>query len=122
MTFIEFFKQQFIEEAATTRKMLALVPDNQFDYKPHVKSMDMKRLATHIADLPGWIYMTFTTNEIDFAQPYEQPAINNHTDLMVYFEKRYNEGLSTLVKENERQLNKPWTLRNGDKIYSSNPD
>jgi uncharacterized damage-inducible protein DinB len=121
MTFIEFFKQQFIEEAATTRKMLALVPDNQFDYKPHVKSMDMKRLATHIADLPGWIYMTFTTNEIDFAQPYEQPAINNHTDLMVYFEKRYNEGLSTLVKENERQLNKPWTLRNGDKIYSSNP-
>jgi hypothetical protein len=28
MTFIEFFKQQFIEEAATTRKMLARVPDN----------------------------------------------------------------------------------------------
>jgi uncharacterized damage-inducible protein DinB len=121
MTFIEFFKQQFIEEAATTRNMLARVPDNQFNYKPHVKSMDMKRLATHIADLPGWIYMTFTTDEIDFAQPYDQPVINNHRDLMAYFEKRYNEGLSTLVKDNETQLNKPWTLRNGDKIYSSNP-
>jgi uncharacterized damage-inducible protein DinB len=121
MTFIEFFKQQFIEEAAITRKMLARVPDTQFDYKPHVKSMDMKRLATHIADLPGWIHMTFTTDEIDFAQPYEQPLINNRTDLIAYFEKRYNEGLSTLVKENERQMNKPWTLRNGDKIYSSNP-
>jgi uncharacterized damage-inducible protein DinB len=121
MTFIEFFKHQFIEEAAITRKMLDRVPDNQFDYKPHAKSMDVKRLATHIADLPGWIHMTFTTDEIDFAQPYEQPVINNHADLMAYFEKRYDEGLSTLVVENERQLNKPWTLRNGDKIYSSNP-
>ena len=54
MTFIEFFKQQFIEEGATTRKMLSRVPDDKFDYKPHVKSMDIKRLATHIADLPGW--------------------------------------------------------------------
>ena len=93
MTFIEFFKQQFIEEAATTRKMLARVPDDKFDYKPHPKSMDMKRLATHIADLPGWIHMTLTTDEIDFAQPYEQPVINTREDLMAYFEKRYEDGL-----------------------------
>ncbi len=120
MTFIEFFKQQFIEEAATTRKMLARIPQDQFEFKPHQKSMDMKRLATHIADLPGWIYMTFTTDEIDFAQPYEQPVINNHEDLMAYFEKRYNEGLSTLVPENEKLLDKRWTLRNGDTIYATN--
>jgi len=81
----------------------------------------MKRLATHIADLPGWIHMTFTTDEIDFAKPYEQPSINTHEDLMDYFEKRYQDGLSTLVPENEKLLNKPWTLRNGDTIYSSDP-
>ena len=81
----------------------------------------MKRLATHIADLPGWIHMTFTTDEIDFAKPYEQPSINSHDDLMNYFETRYNAGLSTLVPENEKLLDKPWTLRNGDTIYSSDP-
>ena len=121
MTFIEFFKQQFIEEGATTRKMLMRVPNDQLNYQPHPKSMDMKRLATHIADLPGWIHMTFTTDEIDFAQPYEQPQINNHSELMAYFEKRYTEGLSTFIPGNEAVLNKPWTLRNGEKIYSSNP-
>jgi uncharacterized damage-inducible protein DinB len=121
MTFIEFFRKQFIVEGATTRKMLAIVPDDQFDYKPHPKSMNIKRLATHIADLPGWIHMTFTTDEIDFAKPYDQPEINNNKDLMAYFEKRYNDGLSTLVPENEALLNKPWTLRNGEKIYSSDP-
>jgi uncharacterized damage-inducible protein DinB len=121
MTFIEFFKKQFIQEGTTTRNMLSRVPDDQFDYKPHVKSMDMRRLVTHIADLPGWIHMTFTSDEIDFAKPYEQPAININEDLMAYFEKRYAEGLSTLVPENEAFLNKPWTLRSGDKIFSTDP-
>lgn len=121
MTFIEFFKQQFIEEGANTRKMLSRVPDDKFDYKPHVKSMDMKRLVTHIADLPGWIHMTFTTDEIDFAKPYDQPQVTNNAELMAYFEKRYNDGLSTLVPENEAELDKPWTLRNGDTIYSTSP-
>jgi uncharacterized damage-inducible protein DinB len=121
MTFIEFFKQQFIEEGATTRKMLSRVPDGQFGYKPHEKSMDMQRLVAHIADLPGWIYMTFTTDEIDFSKPYEQPQITNNAELMAYFENRYNEGLSSLVPENEALLDKPWTLRNGDTIYSTSP-
>ena len=121
MTFIEFFKHQFMDEATTTRKMLARIPEGQFAYKPHPKSMDMNRLATHIADLPGWISMTFTTDEIDFSQPYEQPAINSHDDLISYFEKRYQEGLATLIPENEEQLAKPWTLRNGDTIYATNP-
>jgi uncharacterized damage-inducible protein DinB len=121
MAFIEFFKQQFIDEGATTRKMLARVPDDQFSYKPHEKSMDMKRLASHIADLPGWIHMAFTTDGIDFAQPYEAPKINNKADLLAYFDKRYAEGLSTLVPENEKMLDKPWTMRSGDKIYSSDP-
>ena len=121
MTFIDYFRKQFIEEGTTTRKMLSRVPEDQFMYQPHPKSMDMKRLATHVADLPGWVHMTFTTDEIDFAKPYEQPAINSHEDLMAFFEQRYNDGLSTLVPDNEKLLNKPWTLRNGDTVYSSDP-
>ena len=121
MTFIQFFKQQFIEEGTTTRKFLERVPEDKFSYKPHEKSMDMKRLAMHVADLPGWIHFTLTTDEIDFAKPYDQPSINTHEDLMDYFEKRYQDGLSTLVPENEKLLNKPWTLRSGDTIYSSDP-
>jgi uncharacterized damage-inducible protein DinB len=121
MTFIEFFKQQFIEEGATTRKMLSRVPDDKFDYKPHEKSMDITRLTTHIADLPGWVYMAFATDGIDFAEPYDYPQINNNKGLMDFFEKRYSEGLSALVPENEKLLDKPWTLRNGEKIYSTDP-
>ncbi|MDQ6815018.1 MAG: DinB family protein, partial [Bacteroidota bacterium] len=44
-----------------------------------------------------------------------------NAELMEYFEKRYSEGLSALVPENEAQMNKPWTLRNGEKIFSTEP-
>ncbi len=121
MTFIEFFKQQFVEEAATTRKMLSRIPEDKLSFQPHTKSMDMKRLAMHLADLPGWIHFTLTTDQLDFAQGYDQPEIKTHADLMKYFEKRYNDGLSTLVSENEKLLGHPWILRNGDTIYSTSP-
>ncbi len=65
--------------------------------------------------------MVFNSDELDFAQPYDQPQVNNNTELMAYFEKRYNDGLSALVPENEAVLDKLWTLRNGDKIYGTNP-
>ncbi|HEU4861374.1 MAG TPA: DinB family protein [Chitinophagaceae bacterium] len=121
MTFIEFFKQQFIEEGKTTRKMLSRVPNDKFTYKPHEKSMVMKSLVTHLADLPGWIHFTLTTDELDFQKEYEQPDIKTNTELIDYFEKRYAEGLSALTADNERELNKPWTLRNGETIYATNP-
>ncbi len=121
MTFIEFFKKQFIEEGATTRKMLSIVPNDKFDYKPHEKSMSMKALTGHLADLPGWINMVFTSDELDFANPYEQPDLKSSAELVAFFDKRYAEGLSTLVPENEAVLDKVWTLRHGPKILSADP-
>ena len=121
MTIIEFFKQQFIEEAATTRKMLSRVPDDQYNYKPHERSMVMKNLVTHLADLPGWFHFTLTTDELDFQKGYEQPDITNNKELLAYFERRYNDGLSVLIPENEKELGRSWTLRNGETIYATNP-
>ena len=121
MTFIEFFKRQFIEEAVTTRKFLSRVPDDKYDYKPHERSMAMKSLITHLADLPGWIHFTLTTDELDFQKAYEMPDVKNNKELLAYFDKRYNESLSVLENKYEKDLNKPWTMRNGETIYATNP-
>lgn len=121
MTFIEFFKQQFIEEGATTRKMLSRVPEDKWDYKPHEKSMTMKRLTEHIADLPGWVSFVIKTDELDFEKPYNNPNVSNTKELMEAFEKRYNDGLAALTSEAEELLSKPWTLRSGEKIFSNDP-
>ena len=121
MTIIEFFKQQFTEEAATTRKMLSRVPDDQLNYKPHERSMVMKDLVAHLADLPGWIHFTLTTDELDFQKGYEMPTITNNKELLDYFDRRCKDGLSVLVNDYEKDLGKPWTMRNGETIYATNP-
>lgn len=121
MTFIDFFKQQFTEEGATTRKMLSRVPEDKWDYKPHEKSMSMKQLTEHLADLPSWVSLIIKTDELDFEKPYDHPRVNNTAELIAAFDKRYNEGLAALTPEAEAVLNKPWTLRSGSKIFSTDP-
>ena len=122
MTFLEFFLQQLEEEAVTTRKMLSRVPTDKFNWKPHEKSMEIKRLATHIAELPTWIPMTLDTDELDFAKSEYKPAQIKSTDeLLQYFEECLVKGRKALKNGNEKDLDKPWTLRNGEQIYSTSP-
>lgn len=122
MTFLEFFSQQLEQEANTTRKMLSRIPTDQFDWKPHEKSMEMKRLAIHIAELPTWITMALNTDELDFAKSeYKQPPLQTTEELMDYFEKCLVDGRESLKKGNEKDLDKPWTLRNGEQIYDVSP-
>ena len=60
MTFIASFQKELDREAVTTRKMLERVPAGQYDWKPHEKSMTLRQLATHVAEIPGWLAMVLT--------------------------------------------------------------
>jgi len=122
MSLIQIFLKELDMEAATTRKMLSRIPDDKYDWKPHPKSMAIRQLATHIAELPSWIPLTITTSELDFASsPYTPEVINSTVDLMNYFEKNLADGRAHLETAKEEQLSESWTLRNGDEIYNTSP-
>ena len=105
------------QEAETTRKMLAIVPNDKYDWQPHPKSMTIKRLVTHIAELPAWVSMAFTTTELDFATTdYKAEEVNNTEELLAYFERTYAEAHDRLSKGTEAELLPTWTLRNGEHI------
>jgi uncharacterized damage-inducible protein DinB len=118
LSIIPLLLNELEQEANITRKMLAVVPNDKYDWKPHPKSMTVKQLATHIGELPGWITMAITTSELDFAaNPYKQDEINNTTDLLAYFGRSYEDGKAHLQNTNEAELEKDWTLRTGDIIH-----
>jgi uncharacterized damage-inducible protein DinB len=50
-------------ELAVTRKFLALLPEAHLTYKPHEKSMELNRLAGHIAESIGWGTCTLNTDK-----------------------------------------------------------
>ena len=44
--------------------------------------------------------------------------MNNAEEIQAYFDKTYAEGKAALAATNEKELEKNWTMRSGEKIYS----
>lgn len=121
MQMTQVFLKELEAEAITTRKMLSRIPNNKYDWQPHEKSMTIRRLAAHIAELPGWVPMTLNTSELDFAaNPYEATPINNTEELLACFEKSLTDARASLEAATDEDLLPNWTLRSGAEIYMVN--
>jgi len=120
MTLIESFQKELERESSTTRKMLERVPEGKYDWKPHEKSMTLQQLATHVAEIPGWISGVLNTSEIDFASGAYQPTIvKDNTELMHFFETKFAEGKVALTTASDEQLKDTWTMRSGEHIFNN---
>jgi uncharacterized damage-inducible protein DinB len=120
MGIIPLLLKELDEESAITRKFLNLVPADRFDWQPHPRSMTMKRLASHVAELPSWIDMSLTTNGVDFAAGDYVPAkISNSEELLACFEKSLAKGRTALKNAKESDLTDAWILRNGATVLST---
>ncbi len=118
MTVLETLIQEFEQEMNTTRKMLSRVPDDKFSWKPHEKSMDLKSLSGHIAELPTWIPMAMNSDELDFATAnYQPPVLNSSADLLNVFEASVVAGRNALQSADESKFTERWVLRTGDQIH-----
>jgi uncharacterized damage-inducible protein DinB len=119
MELIKLLQKELEQEAVTTRKMLSLVPADKFDWQPHPKSMILKRLASHIAELPGWIEMAISTDGLDFDNnPYEAKDVKSNEELLAFFEECLKKGREALANADVNTFSKEWVLRSGDQIYS----
>jgi uncharacterized damage-inducible protein DinB len=109
-------------EAASTNKMLANFPSDKNTWKPHEKSMTLARLAVHIAELPGWITMTMTTDELDLSKMDYKPQVpENAEELVSMHTKNVDAAVKALEASTDADFMKNWTLRNGDHIIFTMP-
>jgi uncharacterized damage-inducible protein DinB len=118
MSTLKEFLKELEEESAVTRKMLERIPDEKIDWQPHVKSMPIRMLAGHIAELAGWISLAFDTEELDFAaNPYQFPVWNTNAELLNFFEAQLKGAQEHLINGQEEDLDPQWTLRNAEVVY-----
>jgi uncharacterized damage-inducible protein DinB len=119
MNIIPLLLKELNDETAHTRKMLERIPNDQYDWQPHVKSMTVRRLAAHIADLPNWIAMVLNTTELDLASSeWKEEPINNTETLLAVLERSLANGKERLDRATEEELQDKWVLRYGDQIIS----
>ncbi len=116
---IPMLQKELENEAKTTRKMLQRVPPEKFDWQPHPKSMTLKRLAAHVAELPGWVALAIASDGLDFENnPYQPKDVQNTGELLDFFEQSLREGREALANADASTFTNEWVLRSGDTIHS----
>src|SRR5512144_1907498 len=103
------------QEAKTTRTCLERVPADKFGWKPHEKSMEMGRLASHISEMFGWTKATLENDVLNFAtmdyKPFEPKSTE---DLVEHLNKNVSESLEALRGASDDAFMRDWTMRNGE--------
>ena len=113
---------EYDHEMANTRRALERLTADKFNWTPHEKSMSLGRLASHLAELPGWVKMTLTTDELDFGNGGYKPFIAETTEqLLELFDKNVAEGRAAIEASSDEDFSKPWALRNGDHVIFKMP-
>jgi len=120
MHIIPFLLKELEQEANTTRKFFKLLKPEDFQWKPHEKSMSIKQLSTHIAELPSWIDLAVNTDGIDFQKtPYLPKEVNTANDLLNILEASLKKASDALLSiRNEDDLLQTWTIQMGEQIIA----
>ncbi len=108
-------------EAVSTRKLFERLPVDKRDWTPHPKSFALGKLATHVAQLVGWISVTCQTTELDMSQPFPPPAWASNAELVAFFDAQVAQAVKALGATSDADMMVPWTLKMGDKVFFSMP-
>lgn len=109
-------------EMASTRTMLARIPDAHLDYTPHEKSWTLRKLATHLLDFPLWGQVTLQSTTLDFAAPQPaKPVLNSASDFVAVWDARVAELSAALATASDADLQVNWTATVGSQVVMSMP-
>ena len=113
---------EFDHEVGTTRRVLERVPENQWDWTPHEKSMKMGRLACHVAEMPMFATSIAKSDTMDFAKgDYKTIEAANRQQLLDAFDKVTSEARTAIAGLSNEEFMKPWSLQNDGKTLLSMP-
>ena len=110
MTISQTLLPEFDQEMASTRKLLACLPEDKLDYKPHEKSMALGRLAAHVAEMPAWIEPTATSDKLEIPADWKPNVATSKAQLLSFFDDNVARGRAALAGMSDEEFAKPWSL------------
>lgn len=103
-------------EVATTRRVLAVTPDAQWDWRPHPKSMTLGELASHVAGLVGFVAGIASAPEVDLPVKdgtLTRPAQGNTAEVLAALEANHAAARAALDATTDEAMFATWTLKVG---------
>jgi uncharacterized damage-inducible protein DinB len=120
MTMTDWFLAELESEAAKSRRVLEQVPSGKREFKPHERSMEMGYLCELVANIPSWVGMAITLNELDIAPkdgPKYKPApLNTSAELVEALDKAVAQARDALKNTTDEHLATKWRLLAGGQL------
>lgn len=115
------FLVELKNELNSTKKIIACVPTDKWDWKPHEKSMSLGDLSKHIVELIGWTEFITKSDAFDFHVDYRPLEAKTTDDLLKIiddYEALVSKAIETMTDE---QWMESWTLKSGEAIIAEMP-
>ena len=112
---------EFIEEMATTRRLIERVPSEKGEWKPHPKSFALGHLTQLVAGMPGWITQTIRETYIDLGSSGWSYSFQKTESLLEQFDQHVREAREAITAATDADFDVPWSLKNGDRVFMTLP-
>jgi uncharacterized damage-inducible protein DinB len=113
------------QELATTRTVLAAVPEARAGFRPHEKSWTLGELSLHVAGVLAWLPLTLEATELDLAPPGQAPPpprrFESTEALLRNFDEHAFAGRAALAAVSDAELLVPWTLKRRGQVLFTLP-
>jgi uncharacterized damage-inducible protein DinB len=111
---------EFDHEMGTTRRLLERVPEDRLPWAPHEKSMSLGRLASHLAEIPGWVSGLLKERSFNMKSGAYQPvSYASRVEILSTFDANVAAARLNLVAKSDGELLAPWTLkRDGHDLFT----
>jgi uncharacterized damage-inducible protein DinB len=112
---------ELAHEMATTRRLLERAPDAKLGWKPHEKSMTLGRLATHVAEIPGWVGSIVDTPGFDVGGDYTPQVAASTAEVLAMFDKNVTQVTQALKPLGDETLMETWRLTKQGQLIMEMP-
>jgi len=123
MTIADLLRAELDEEVEATRALLSRLPEDKWDWKPHEKSMNLSRLATHVAEIASWSTLMLKTDGMDFMSPEMQSwsprELQSKDEILCELDEAAAKCRADLESMSDEELAQEWTMKAGDKVLMS---
>lgn len=114
MSYCDFLREEFEHEIASSKKVLAVCPEEKLTWQPHQKSMTLGRLAGHVAEIPRWVCRILENESFDImpggARAFQPLNPASKDELLHAFEEHVTKSKALLSQATEEQLAHNWSL------------
>ena len=115
---------EYDHELATTRRLLERVPDAEFGWRPHPKSMTLGQLAGHVANIPFWCIKTMEVPFYDLEEKAPEATLDppvSRDHMLKAFDEKVARARAGLAKATDPEMMEMWSLKSGNHVIFSMP-